>query len=79
MHKKKIQKIVLKLGISTPTHGASLLASGITASFFDRGIVQIASSFGEIFSIYNSQEIQQLIGKHSTKIENILGIVMSKK
>ncbi len=61
-------------------HGASLLASGIlkTSKQFDRGAtVEIISPSGKAIAIgitnYGSDEIQQLIGKHSACIEDILG------
>ncbi len=61
-------------------HGASLLASGIskTSKSFMRGAtVEIVSPSGEAIAIgisnYGSEAILQLVGKHSTCIEDILG------
>lgn len=61
-------------------HGASLLPSGIikTTPNFERGAsVKIISPTDEALAVgitnYGSKEIQQLIGKQSTCIEDILG------
>lgn len=61
-------------------HGASLLPSGIirTAQAYERGsTVHIVAPSGEPISVgitnYGSQEIQQLLGKQSKCIEDILG------
>lgn len=60
--------------------GASLLSSGIikTTQDFERGAtVEVISPSGEAIAVgisnYGSQEIQKLIGKQSTSIEEILG------
>jgi glutamate 5-kinase len=61
-------------------HGASLLASGIikTTQAYERGAtVEVIAPNEEAIAVgitnYGSQEIQQLIGKQSTCIEDILG------
>lgn len=61
-------------------HGASLLASGITKTThtFERGAtVEVVDNDGDEIAVgitnYGSQEIQKLLGKHSTCIEDILG------
>lgn len=60
--------------------GASLLSSGITSttSAYERGeIVEVIDPSGEPIAIgitnYDSSEIQQLLGKQSSSIEDILG------
>ncbi len=61
-------------------HGASLLPSGIikTTQSYERGAtVEVISPVGEAIAVgitnYGSEEIQKLIGKHSSSIEEILG------
>lgn len=61
-------------------HGASLLSSGIikTTPNYERGAaVEVISQAGEAIAVgitnYGGQEIQKLIGKQSTCIEEILG------
>lgn len=61
-------------------HGASLLSSGIvkTSQMYERGsTVEVLSPAGEAIAVgitnYGSQEVQQLIGKKSSCIEDILG------
>jgi glutamate 5-kinase len=61
-------------------HGASLLSSGIikTTQSYDRGAtIEVADPKGEAIAVgitnYSSQDVQQLIKKHSTCIEEILG------
>lgn len=62
------------------SHGASLLSSGITKTTqdYDRGAtVEVVSPSGEAFAVgianYGSQEVQKLIGKQSSCIEDLLG------
>ncbi len=62
------------------SHGASLLASGITTTSqgYERGaVVEVIAPSGEAIAVgltnYDSLEIQQLIGKQSNCIEDILG------
>lgn len=61
-------------------HGASLLASGIikTSHPYERGAaIEVISPKGEAIAVgitnYGSREIQQLLGKQSAFIEDILG------
>ena len=61
-------------------HGASLLSSGIVkvSQGFERGAtVEVISETGEAFAVgitnYGSSEVDQLAGKHSDSIEEILG------
>lgn len=61
-------------------HGASLLSSGITkiTPSFERGAtVEVIAPSGEAIAVgitnYGSQEIQQLMGKQSGCVEDILG------
>lgn len=79
---KRKGKIFVDAGAASKImhHGASLLASGITktSQTYDRGaIVEVIDPTEEAIAVgmanYGSQEIQQLIGKQSTCIEDILG------
>lgn len=79
---KRKGKIYIDAGASQKImhHGASLLSLGVikTSQGFERGAtVEVISSSGEAIAVgisnYGSQEIQKLIGKHSTSIEEILG------
>jgi glutamate 5-kinase len=61
-------------------HGASLLSSGIlkASQSFERGAaVEVIAETGEAIAVgianYGSKEVDQLVGKHSNAIEEILG------
>ncbi|OJU82242.1 MAG: glutamate 5-kinase [Chlamydia sp. 32-24] len=60
-------------------HGASLLPSGITKiqESFDRGAIVEIRYENKVVAVgmtnYGQEDIQKLIGKHSAKIEDILG------
>lgn len=61
-------------------HGASLLASGIvkTEKIYERGAtIEIVAPSKQVIAVgvtnYSSSDIEKLVGKHSTNIEELLG------